>query len=208
MLCSVIEHGYDAISFSNCTKELGLCLVLLYCSKQWGCTKAVNNGAVSDIKHANSKNAADSKKQNTALKKTLNIYSLNINGLLSYIDELRVFIDDHMPDIICINETKTDDKIHDSDIEVDNYLLVRKDRNSDGGGVAIYVLKDLEFAVRDDLMVYNLENVTIQLKIGNYRSFIVTALDRPPDKPVEYFDELESLISSIESEGKDFIPLC
>ena len=81
-----------------------------------------------------------------------------------------------MPDIICINETKIDDKIHDSDIGVDNYLLVRKDRNSDGGGVAIYVLKDLEFAVRDDLMVYNLENVTIQLKIGNCRSFIVTAL--------------------------------
>ena len=158
-------------------------------------TKAVNNGAVSDIKHANSKNDANSKKQNTALKKILNIYSLNINGLLSHIDELRVFIDDHMPDIICINETKIDDKIHDSDIEVNNYLFVRKDRNSDGGGAAIYVLKDLEFAVRDDLMVYNLENVTIQLKIGNYRSFIVTALYRPPDKPVEYFDELESLIS-------------
>ena len=112
-----------------------------------------------------------------------------------------------MPDIICINETKIDDKIHDSDIEVDNYLLVRKDRNSDGGGVAIYVLKGLEFAVRDDLMVYKLENVTIQLKIGNYRSFIVTALYRPPDKPVEYFDELESLISSIESEDKDTIML-
>ena len=32
VLCSVIEHGYDAISFPNCTKELGLRLVLLYCS--------------------------------------------------------------------------------------------------------------------------------------------------------------------------------
>ena len=116
---------------------------------------------------------------------------------MSHIDELRVSIDDHRPDIICINETKTDDKIHDSDIEVDNYLLVKKDRNSDGGGVALYVLKDLEFALRDDLMVYNLENVTIQLKVGNYRSFY-----RPPNKPVEYFAELESLISSIESEDK------
>ena len=56
-------------------------------------------------------------------------------------------------------------------------------------------------------MVYNLENVTIQLKIGKYRSFIVTALYRPPDKPVEYFDELESLISSIESEDKDTVML-
>ena len=121
---------------------------------------------------------------------------------MSHIDELRVFIDDHRPDIIGINETEIDDKIHDSDIEIDNYLLVRKDRNSDGG-VAIY----LEFAVRDDLMTYNLENVTIQLKIGNYRCFIVTALYRPPDKPVEYFDELESSISSIESEDKNTIML-
>ena len=79
----------------------------------------------------------------------MNIYSLNINGLLSHIDELMVFIDDHRPDIICISETKIDDKIHYSDIEIDKYLLVRKDRNSDGGGVAIYILKDLEFAVRD-----------------------------------------------------------
>ena len=137
----------------------------------------------------------------------MNIFSPNINGLLSHIDELRVFIDEHRPDIICINETKIDDKIHGSDIEIDNYLVVRKDKNSGGSGVAIYILKNLEFTVRDDLMTYNLENVTIQLKIGNYRSFIVTALYRLPDKPVEYFDKLESLISSIESEDKNTIIL-
>ena len=172
-------------------------------------TKAATNRVDSDIKDANSKNNASSKNQNTTLKKTLNIYSLNIDGLLSDTDEFRIFIDDHRPDIICVNETKIDDKIRDSDIEVDNYLLVRKDRNSDGSGVAIYIyiLKDLEFALRNDLMTYNLENVTIQLKIGNYRSFIVTALYRPPNKPVEYLDELESLISSIESEDKDTIML-
>ena len=38
MLCSVIEHGYDPISFSNCTKELGLRFVLLYCSLKTQCT--------------------------------------------------------------------------------------------------------------------------------------------------------------------------
>ena len=139
-------------------------------------TKAETNGTYSDIKYANSKNDAGSKNQNTPLKKTLNSFSLNINGLLSHINELRVFIGDHRPGIICINETKINDKIHDSDIEIDNYLLVKKDRNSDGNGVAMCILKDLEFAVRDDLMTYNLENVTMQLKIGNYRSFIVTAL--------------------------------
>ena len=80
---------------------------------------------------------------------------------MSHVDELRDFIDDNRPDIICINETKIDDKIRDSDIEIDNYLLARKSRNSAGGGVAMYILKDLEFAVRDDLMTYNLENVTI-----------------------------------------------
>ena len=85
---------------------------------------------------------------------------------MSHIDEFGVFIDDYRPDIICINETKIDDKIHDSDTEIDNYLLVRKDRNSDGGGVAIYILKDLEFAVRDDLMTYNLEMLPFNLRLG------------------------------------------
>ena len=61
--------------------------------------------------------------------------------------------------------------------------------------------------MKDDLMIYNLEDITFQLKIGNYRSFIVTALYRPPDKPVKYIDELESLISSIESEDKNTIML-
>ena len=50
-------------------------------------TKTETNGADSDIKHAYSKNDTNSKNQNTALKKTLNIYSLDINGLLSHIDE-------------------------------------------------------------------------------------------------------------------------
>ena len=84
--------------------------------------EAATNGAESDVKHANSKIDANSINQNTALRKTLNIYSPNTNGLLSHID--KHFIDDHRPDIICINETKIDDKIHDSDIEIDNYLLV------------------------------------------------------------------------------------
>ena len=55
-------------------------------------TKATTNEADSNIKHANSKNDANPKNQNIALKKTLNIYSLNINGLLSDIDELRVLL--------------------------------------------------------------------------------------------------------------------
>ena len=36
---------------------------------------------------------------------------------------------------------------------------------------------------------------------------LLLSLHRPPNKPVEYFDELESLISSIESEDKDTIML-
>ena len=71
----------------------------------------------------------------------------------------------------------------------------------------MYILKDLKFAVKDYLMTHNLENVTIQLKIGNSMSFIVTALYRPPHKPVENFDELKILISYIESEGKNAIML-
>ena len=153
MLRSLYDNGSPLYSRVKLSIR-SFCFILLNVLEAWkretllgfhpSLTKEATNGDYSDIKHANSKNDANSIFQNTALKRTFDIYSLNISGLLSHIDELRVFIDDQKPDIICINETMIDDEIHDSNIEVDDYLLVRKDRNSEGRGVSIYILKTLE----------------------------------------------------------------
>ena len=69
------------------------------------------------------------------------VMSPNIFPLLPHIDELRILAADEKPHVIGINETEIDSAIDDSHIALDEYDVIRKDRNSVGGGVALYVHK-------------------------------------------------------------------
>ena len=133
------------------------------------------------------------------------LMSLNIDSLLKHIDEFRVFIDQEKPHIVSLNETKLDQSICDSSLEIANYDIIRNDRNRFGGGVALYVNKNLSYKVITDLMVDKLESVSVQIKNGSFKPFIVTSIYRPPEKPVSYFSYIECLIASLESENKESI---
>ena len=50
--------------------------------------------------------------------------SLNIYTLLKYLDELRILVDQEMPHVIGINETKIDSSITDTDIQIEGYRVV------------------------------------------------------------------------------------
>ena len=67
--------------------------------------------------------------------------ALNIFSLMSHLDEVRMFVSKQRPHIICITETKIDSTIDNSHIEIDDYVVVRNDRNRHGGGVAMYIHK-------------------------------------------------------------------
>ena len=63
----------------------------------------------------------------------------------------------------------------------------------------VYISESLNFNHREDL------DFDIEIKVGKYKPFLVTTIYRPPDKPVAYFDQIESLISTSELEGKESI---
>ena len=44
-----------------------------------------------------------------------------------------------------------------------------------GGGVALYVNKHLSCMVRTDLMVDNLQSISVQIENGRFKPFIVTS---------------------------------
>ena len=50
-----------------------------------------------------------------------------------------------------INETKLDSSVNDCYTEIDGYIIIRKDRDLNDGGVALYIDKSTHFDVRDDL---------------------------------------------------------
>ena len=64
--------------------------------------------------------------------------ALNIFSLVPRLDELRIFVSEQRPNIICITETKIDSTIDNSHVGIDDYVVVRNDRNRHGGGVAMY----------------------------------------------------------------------
>ena len=90
------------------------------------------------------------------------IENLNIASLPKHIDELRILLSDRCLDILTINETRLDDTISDEEIHIDGYVVIRRDRSvngRNGGGVCIFVRRNISFVVRTDLKFEKLENL-------------------------------------------------
>ena len=77
--------------------------------------------------------------------KGLKFVSLNINDIRSKKLELMAFLDYHKPDIVAIQEMKTDGSISTSELFPDScpYNAYRKDRNLHGGGVMLLIHKEI-----------------------------------------------------------------
>ena len=76
---------------------------------------------------------------NTAFK----VMAMNIFSLMPHLDELRIFMNEQRPHIIGITETKINSSTDNSHIEVDDYVVERNDRNTHGGGMAMYIHKSV-----------------------------------------------------------------
>jgi hypothetical protein len=75
--------------------------------------------------------------------KGIKIGHININGLVSKREQLRLILTESKLDILCLNETKIDENIKDVDIAMPGFSIFRRDRNKHGGGVLIYVSSSL-----------------------------------------------------------------
>lgn len=69
--------------------------------------------------------------------KCLKIGHLNINGLRSKLDFLKLFLHTNRFDIFSLNETKVDKNVLDSELNIPIYNLFRRNRNKHYGGVII-----------------------------------------------------------------------
>ena len=114
---------------------------------------------------------------------------LNIGTLLTHIDELRIFVSH----IIGINETKLDHTVIYGEVEIDEYQIIRNDRNSFDSGVALYIHDSVPFTLYDAICS-NLESLTIQLNIPYVRPILITTIYRPPSSTIDLFPELEELL--------------
>ena len=69
---------------------------------------------------------------------------LNINSLLPKIEDLRIIAMWTNAAITGISESKLDESVLEPEIQIDDYKILRCDRNRHGGGVACYITNELE----------------------------------------------------------------
>ena len=92
------------------------------------------------------------------------IASLNVNSLIKHIDDLRIFLADNPVDVLAINESKLDDSIKNCELYITGYEITRRDRNRNGGGVCFYVKTSINFVIRRDLNLNDLENLCLEIQ--------------------------------------------
>ena len=93
----------------------------------------------------------------------LHFIHLNINSLLTKIEELRIIAKPTNAAIIGISESKLDESVLEPEIQIHDYKILCCDRNRHRGGVACYIRNDLNYNI---LSVFH-----VRLKALSFKSY-------------------------------------
>lgn len=125
----------------------------------------------------------------------LHVIHLNTRSLLPKISELRLLCSSGKVGILCCTESWLDSSVNDSQIEIENYIVIRNDRDRNGGGVCIYVRADIGFNRRTDLDHDKIEAVFVDILLPKSKPVIVGACYRPPNQN-NFYEILEEMCSN------------
>ena len=132
---------------------------------------------------------------------------INIASLTKYIHQLQIYLQKESFDIQSVNETRLDEHIIDSIVNINGYSIVRNDRKRDGGGVAIYYRNCTNTVLRYDLIPEDLEAICIEVKQAKSKPILIVSVYRPPNTSTEIFEKIEILMQNLDQENKEVIIL-
>ena len=123
---------------------------------------------------------------------------LNINSLLSKIEELRFIAKSTNAAVTGISKSKLDASVLEQEISIDNHKILR---NRHGGGVACYIRNDLSY---NTLSVFpcEIENIFFEVSLPNSKSVIVGTIYCPPSQNnfLELLNSNMNVINSVDNE--------
>lgn len=116
----------------------------------------------------------------------------------------------HNFDLIGISESHLSTSIPDSDINIPNYNVMRRDRNRQGGGVLLYVHDRFTCVRRPDLESPSLEMLWVEITLRNH-NVLVGVCYRPPNQSAQdvdvFIDGLQDTLESITGPANQSIVL-
>jgi len=123
----------------------------------------------------------------------LKIIHLNVCSLKDKIGILEAEFGSY--DVICITETWLHSGINNTEISIPNFHFpFRKDRESRGGGVAVYVKSSLNVKLLNNLTIAGLEAVWVQIRCKS-RTYIIGTIYRA-DKSEAYWELIDQSIGN------------
>ena len=128
---------------------------------------------------------------------------ININSLANKYEHIREVLNAAELDVLLLNETKLDESIPSTAFMVPDYYLLRRDRNSRGGGIAIYVNKS--YRIVSTHIDRDFELVHLKLGFGKERCYHILATYKPPyERSLTYVRSLQSYMSKLNLLDEDY----
>lgn len=141
----------------------------------------------------------------TVYNNNLTVALININGLGSKMGDIRNVIARHEIDVLAVTETKLDSTTENFKVDVKGFRLFRTDRNSSGGGVAVYVRDHIAADVKRNLMMSEVEIIWVEIKQPGEEAVLVGCCYRPPDSGEKYLSHICENIKRVSKEGKPIL---
>ena len=123
------------------------------------------------------------------------------DDLCHYLDSLNTTFS-----VIGLTETWLTDNCPET-YDIPTHCLITKNRKTKtGGGVGLYITKNISFKVRDDLGIFCeeiFESICVELKLNDKNKVLIAVIYRPPNNKINDFtDSLESFLININKENK------
>ena len=97
-------------------------------------------------------------------------------NIVNEINNLPVTDDIH---ILTTSETHLDNTFDDTVVEIQGYNFYRKDRNANGGGVAVYIQNHIPVKIREDLISNTVEVIWPQVHLPHLKPILMESCYRP-----------------------------
>ena len=108
-------------------------------------------------------------------------FHLNVNSLLSKIDELRDITNYIKPEILGITESKLDSSITNAEVNINGYSINRNDKNRNGESAACYIRNDLCFNIKN-IFSNSIEHVFFKILIPKVKPIAIGIFYLPPNE--------------------------
>ena len=124
--------------------------------------------------------------------KGLHFCHLNVHYLYPKLDEIKMLLQEQDIDILCLCETFLNQDFSDDELKVGGYNFIRKDRQSPGAGLIIYIKSYLSYTRHVDMETNDLESIWVEFKHNKQKTFFTYYCYRPPSSSIDWINKFEN----------------